>query len=409
MARKLDRLSPLRLQLKQYTVQDMVQLAEKRRDEMAASPSAAPDFFEEWNARVVERRLNNLQLSINDFTGTRFCGEGRLLGLLTSAKEHTVPVIVKLPAPLPEFGDCPHHKFWDFFLHSIQGVLLTSASTNISDSRYKNQWSAIQNAQFELISKNLGVVHSGKHVAAPVWDKFGYPNSAPFLKTKNIVSFEPALKGYLFNHLGLRLSRGPSVSRLCEFVFETLQNTQEHGRTDLDGKLIEGIRFVSFRRLNLGREGQILEEMAVEQDPPLVSYFQLLRRRWLKNPPKSLVIITVADSGVGIAAKMARAEGIIDIYTEDLQKEKHFLLKAFTPTGTSKPKSVAGAGLGLYKALEATKELDGLILVRAGRLCMYRHFISRTCYSFSTELFSWDQHKYAKMGGTSVNLFFPWW
>ncbi len=347
---------------------------------------------------------------MSEFTGEKLFSEGRLLGLLGSVREEKVGLTIKLQAELPSFQKCPQHKYWDFFLNSIQGVVLSDVGVQFLDPKKQDRQPEIAKEQASRIFTNRGLVYSGKQVAVPVWDSFHSPPPAPFLIAGDIHSFYGALSGFIFEHLGLRTAREFSIHKICEFAREAYQNSQLHGSVTLDNEPISALRFISLKRQNVPHgNSSLLQLSSLSDEAEYSQYIALLGEKWRKTVPKYLVHLTVADSGVGIAAKMARAEGVENIYAGSYAEESAILLKAFTKHGTSRPKSEAGVGMGLFKILQATKELDGFLSVRCGRLWMQRHFLSPSLYRFSTDVFPMDANEYSLIVGTSVHLVFPWW
>src|SRR5207253_2381442 len=150
-------------------------------------------------------------------------------GLLSAVRRQNIPITVKLPSTLPKYSACPRHKFWNFFLNSIHGVILANYCSRILDAQQIDRYKQIIETQSNIIAENGGLVHSGKHVAAPVWDTFGHPTPATFLQSDDIHRFYGALKALLFQHLGLKHGRDIPITRICEFAYEAFQNACQHG------------------------------------------------------------------------------------------------------------------------------------------------------------------------------------
>ena len=97
---------------------------------------------------------------------------------------------------------------------------------------------------------------------------------------------------------------------LKTFAFEASENTWDHGRVDFDALPIRSIRFVRLRRIDVGTVGFDRKEAAPGFEEPFGDYIESLAKaedlpvRWSRENGR-LVEVTIADGGVGIAAKMA--------------------------------------------------------------------------------------------------------
>jgi hypothetical protein len=244
-------------------------------------------------------------------------------------------------------------------------------------------------------------VWSGAEIAAPIIDRFGYPAPAPLVVPDDQGVFAAKFKQLLFRDLGLLRLNEKLIDNVCEFAFEILQNTRQHGSDDLQGNPLNGIRFLSVRRMNITPDRLLVSQ---ESSSPFFSYLDQLKDCFVIKP-QQLVEITIADSGIGIPARML---GSMDVYSSPINEEKEALAVALSPEGTSKPSSVMGAGLGLFKVMQATHQLKGLIVFRTGRSCMYKHYLGDFDDEFSLELSNWPNTSYQLISGTSVSLIFPW-
>lgn len=173
-------------------------------------------------------------------------------------------------------------------------------------------------------------------------------------------------------------SDNPRFQELVEFVYQATENTFDHARRDFNGELITQVRTVSMERHQVGTFAAHvpLAELAPDEGSALHRYLLALRARASKlqqDPERlSLLTFTVADGGVGIAAKM---NGGMDVYDGDLDAEHDLVQRAMRPTGTTKPPSDLGRGLGLFKMMRATRRLNGLLEIRTGRLALSRTYI----------------------------------
>lgn len=226
----------------------------------------------------------------------------------------------------------------------------------------------------------------------------------------------------LLEPLGVKSGISPQVSRwfsqLKSFAFEATENTWDHGRLDFDHRPIQSLRFIRLRRIDIGRRGFDIEKVVPGFEEPFMSYLNALSAAsnlasiWGKNSGR-LVEITVADGGVGIAARMA---GKFDVYEGCPEVEKQYVGTALLPEGTSKTSSQPGRGQGFRKMLRACHRLSGLVIIRTGRLKGFRTYRrpdgSQEEYDFSnapSEAFRLETNEtpLPLLAGTSVSLIFP--
>ncbi len=207
-------------------------------------------------------------------------------------------------------------------------------------------------------------------------------------------------------------------NELKTFAFEASENTWDHGRLDFDTLPIRSIRFVRLRRIDIGERGFDLTEVAPGFEESFSNYLDSLvaaddlPTRW---DPKGgrLIEVTVADGGVGIAAKMA---GGLDVFEESLEVETRYLLDALLPDGSTKSPSEPGRGQGLGKMLQACFRLSGLTIVRTGRLRASRTYRRPDGSNEAVDFGNTSSDAYIPkvsgstlplLAGTSVSLIFP--
>ena len=363
------------------------------------------DDVEKINNLVAEQAADELTLDISAFKRSRLFAEGRFLGLLALARDRGIRTIVRIGSELPPYDSTSPGKYWKIFLESISGLIFAEFAAGILDPSARNCISVVREKQAAMLKETQGFIGSGKEIAAPIIDRFGRPPASEVVIEDDIRLFTASFRKLLFERLGLPILNEAEINNICAYAFETLQNTRDHGCTDLQGSPINGIRLISVRRLNLPQEP--FAELIGSEQTPVTSYLKALEgdlgRSFLGS--ERLVEVTIGDSGVGIPARMAKTK---EVYRASLEEERKYLLEALKPTGTSKAQSVAGAGLGLYKVMQATHHLKGLIVFRAGRLFMYRHYLAENRQWPSLELYEWNEKPYRLVAGTCVSLIFPW-
>ena len=247
----------------------------------------------------------------------------------------------------------------------------------------------------------------------------GFPRQAPLVRE---AAFNNRLED-LLQPLGVSIKnvRTDTVhwfNELKTFAFEASENTWDHGRLDFDTRPIRSIRFVRLRRIDIGGRGFNITEVAPGFEESFGDYLNSLAAahdlptRWNREGGR-LVEVTVADGGVGIAAKMA---GGFDVFEGSLEDETRYLLDALLPDGTTKSPSEPGRGQGLGKMLQACSRLSGLTIVRTGRLRVSRTYRRPDGSNEVVDFKDTSSDAYIPnvsgttlplLAGTSVSLIFP--
>lgn len=226
----------------------------------------------------------------------------------------------------------------------------------------------------------------------------------------------------LLEPIGVKFGEDPAVdqwfNQLKTFAFEATENTWDHGRLDFDHKKVQALRFIRFRRIDLGKKGFDLTILApgfedcFERYIDAISAARDLGDKWGPSGGR-LAEITIADGGVGIAARMA---GNFDVYRGSLETERATVKDALLPSRTSKSWISPGAGQGFRKMLRACSRLSGLVIIRTGRLKCLRTYLrsdgSREMYDFSKappSAFEPDINTtpLPLLAGTAVSMIFP--
>ena len=229
----------------------------------------------------------------------------------------------------------------------------------------------------------------------------------------------------LLKPLGVRSGEDLTVHKwfteLKTFAYESAENTWDHGRLDFANKAIRALRFIRFRRIDIGKRGFNgfnISNLAPGFEDRFEQYLSALSSApdlgeiWTPNGGR-LAEITIADGGVGIAARMA---GNFDVYRGRIEFEQEYVRNALLPAGTSKGWHRPGSGQGYRKMLRACHRLSGLLIIRTGRLKCVRTYRrsdgSREAYDFSgapPDAFEpeFNSVPLPLLAGTSVSLIFP--
>ena len=381
-----------------------------------------PKHLAHADAEALVERIRNggcVVLDVTEFERSRLLGDSALLGLLVLARGCRTRVEVRLGGRLPPAGEGARGRYWRLFLESSAGLILAQLSEAVFDATGADVTHVVRRAQAEALRKENGFVGYGKEVTAAIVDRFARPTVADLIRDADVSRFGVRLWSLLTGRLGLDQRSAHVFQPLCDFAHEAMQNTRDHGATDLDERPLEGIRFIQLRRINTSEEPLPSLHDGGEGDV-VAEYVRALETTLAESgaDARHLVEVTIADGGVGIPARMA---GNVGIYRGDIDVERSLLHVAFSAGGSSKATSIAGRGLGLAKVLDATRRLRGLLVVRTGRLCLYRHFLKEpggAAAARSTralrandppELIDWQPHRAPRyMPGTAVSLLMPW-
>ena len=197
------------------------------------------------------------------------------------------------------------------------------------------------------------------------------------------------------------------MEQLTSFIYQAVDNARQHGYLDRRGNPIVGARYVRLRVVHAS-----LRDHANDVGQPLTDYLSRLSER-LGDEDQTLLEVTVADPGRGIAATMASDD---NVFTMPLDYERTRFSLALVPGGTSQ-KAAAGVGRGLVIMSRAIHGLRGFMFIRTGRLSVWRHFLNAAGESdppifdetdhslFST--FDWTRTGLSRVTGTLVAALLP--
>lgn len=349
------------------------------------------DYVDEVASRLWTGPAAALQLELASPVTTSVFADARLLGLLSLMQRRRMYLSVSL-RERPSPGSPLRPVMQD----SITGFLLTHYAAEMLSGRSRHVLDDVTRLQEQRLESRAGELGSATELTLPIADRAPRPVVSPIMLDDFITTFTQNLKLLLRERLDLRILPDPLMDHLCQFAFEAVQNTREHGSQKISGQLLEGVRFITLRKIDIANSPD--EMFGAVSEPALRSYldrlFAALRK---KTGVRYVVELTVADGGVGIAAKMA---GSFSVYEGPLDDERSLFERALTPQGTSKSASVAGAGQGLDKMLKAAAALSGMIAFRTGRL---------HCHASSLATIPrWSTDQRLLTAGTAVSLVFPW-
>lgn len=375
---------------------------------VSVPPFVSANFLEELHGKLCDSSAIEVEFDLSGFEGARLFAEARLLGLLVSLKRRYPKVRVEVPIK-GNLSDCAPNdtsKYGRLFRSAI-GLVVANFADSLPDQSFRNCIPSIRKSQAEELDSHHGlIVRPQNEVIAPLFQRIPSPLAAHFYQGRNISDFDTRFRGLICDDLGLPKLNDADFDAVTRFAFETVQNCLQHATRDLEGKPIHGMIFLSVRRIDL-RKQSLANLIGDQTENPVSSYLQALERESRNSliDPRDLIEITVADSGVGIPARMF---GNMSIYTAARTLERNWLRDALTPTGTSKSPSIPGAGLGLHKVMEATYNLKGLILFRTGRMLQYKYYVGGTSSWPDVVPLDWEGVSTRPIAGTAVSLILPW-
>ena len=206
--------------------------------------------------------------------------------------------------------------------------------------------------------------------------------------------------------------------QLRTFAFEASENTWDHGQLDFEARPIPSIRFVRLRRIDVGGRGFDIEKVAPGFEGVFGEYLDSLTAAtdieidWHRKGVR-LIEITVADGGVGIAAKMAKG---LSVFDDSIDLETRHLLNALLPDSSTKDPRDPGRGQGFRKMLRACFVLSGLTIVRTGRLRASKTYrgphgtvesVDFADASSDTYVPTLNSDPLPLLAGTAVSMIFP--
>jgi hypothetical protein len=385
--------------------------AAKRRE---TSQQSSIDKFERYTSnlrtQLMRKHVRDIRLGtreVNVLSYSHTFVVARLLGMLALNQREGSPLCFRINGDLAQYD--PTDIYWRFFTESLAGIVLTHYADRIRDRYSHDCLSIIREHQNEILRRTSGLIGNDQEVAVPVIDTSDFPSVSQLVLSNDARHVTNGLKEILYDRLGLpRLDTcqiDGVIGSVREFVFETYQNTREHGDRTLEGQPVPSVaKFVWVRKLSPQR--LLNGGLDNSHSTPASSYFNSLLKGLDPAPaePRYLVEITISDAGPGIPATM---KGSTKIYEEaSPEEERMFLLAALEPTGTSK--SIEGAGLGLYKVMRSARELRALVIFQTGRSYMYKNYLANQAESSSFQLDVWDGALHRIVAGTTLSIIFPW-
>jgi len=363
-----------------------------------ASQSVTAEDVEAF-ARRIPADDENINIIVQDVRTVQISAVARLVGLLARLRREGRDIRLHLDTGDPSTGLRNDSRFWSFFSDELVGIALSTFCSSILKKDGEDILRLIQSRQSKLESDDPFRLSRGDRTTFPTRDERPKIGPAPILHS--LLSgdrhvFAGGLLSTFTRSLNLPGLEASATSQINRFVWEVLKNTQDHGRLG-GGSPTAGIRFVEIRRFNTAVGDT--RALVGANDTELSGFINRTRK---SRPATPLVEITIADSGPGIAATMAKS---YDVYNADLSVESNLIEEAFTRQGTSRRTTDPDAGGGLTMALEACNALGGYISVRTGRSIFARSFDSANNGPLVLES---SDRILPHIDGTAISIVIPW-
>jgi hypothetical protein len=213
-----------------------------------------------------------------------------------------------------------------------------------------------------------------------------------------------------------RRASAETIERIGNLLYELIKNTDEHARTDVDGKtIIPSVRGVLIRLADLGRFKT--DESKLFGDASLATYFSLAMlkqgpaRRDAKaaNDKNPFVELSVFDTGPGLAMRWANAKrGTTSLGDISVEEELGWVAECFDLHKTTK--IARENGRGLTEAVSTFVELKAFVRLRTGRLSLVQNFLKNTGpaqMKFSPDHWDHKRKELSPVVGTCFTITFP--
>lgn len=159
-------------------------------------------------------------------------------------------------------------------------------------------------------------------------------------------------------------------SALGMVLFELLQNTDIHARTNIQGKpLARSVRLMHVR----GYAQSV--DVLTRSDPdnrPLMEFYARTRSANQPSGVMRFLAVSILDSGPGLARTLMRRENILS--PESPAHELTYFLRALRMTSSGSTREPL-RGLGLRRVQALLSELGGFARIRSGRFNIQRDFL----------------------------------
>ena len=215
--------------------------------------------------------------------------------------------------------------------------------------------------------------------------------------------FQSMIKGYERELRSKTLDRTEAENQLISFVYETFQNTVEHGRYSATKELMPGLRYLRVHvYVNNDVSGLVKRAGTF---PELVRFLERPRD---KRSDTRFLELAVCDAGQGIISHYLNSIGKPQCSFE----ERLDILNDLVGGRLSSKKYMSGVGLGLPNAVSALSQLNAFVSIRTEEFWLYRDFHEAPSRGAGHQTLVPVRHLpcCAPLSGTQFNVLidFPW-
>lgn len=200
----------------------------------------------------------------------------------------------------------------------------------------------------------------------------------------------------------------PGLAEIGRAIAELFSNTHKWARSEVGGAWIRR----SVRGIVTDAVRNASERFNVDEPGPIRDFLSALNTRFTASPSTGAMEISVFDSGPGLAQHwLGRA--IAD--DEDIEIERKAVSHCLQKWGTKGGAESRGLGLHTVMANLSKPEIGGLLLIRTGRLALFRDLHRdplRSANDAPVELGAYHMgnvfaHRLARVEGTLISMILP--
>lgn len=213
-----------------------------------------------------------------------------------------------------------------------------------------------------------------------------------------------------FKSGALRSARAdlPGLAEIGRAIAELFSNTHKWGRTDVSGAWIRR----SVRGILTDAVRDASNRFKTEEPPPIRHFLDSLKGRFATSPNAGAMEISVFDSGPGLAQHWL-GRTIHD--SEEPATEREAVFACLQKWGTRGGAESRGLGLHTVMANLSRPEVGGILLIRTGRLALYRDLFRNPLHSpgdtpvplSAYQMSDLFPQKVARVEGTLISMIVP--
>lgn len=317
---------------------------------------------------VLAQRIPNdepILLSLARSTGTKFFAEGSIAQLISQLSRRPGKFVIR---------DTHHSWSTPRFISRIDGVsaLVYSKLICLASLENTKKESApnflIQDLESRLSKSGLLEEKGPIRTLVAIDPDFPAPaemGGPQVNKNRFHTIVRKMLTQYEHGLVHKSKQRQHAETQLINFVYETFQNTVEHGRYGESNSLIHGIRYF---RIQVYIDNKVPDLVRRATGFPELERF--LERPRPIGSGKRFVELSVSDVGQGITSHFMNSRLEPGSRHDDRAK----ILQKLIGGRLSSKRAMSGVGLGLPNALSALKELKAFLSLRTEEFWLYRDY-----------------------------------